>query len=81
MVTSARVRDDYLAALPLPIPLPPDFPADQKADIAAAFLQYPLDPQTPVSFTRPLYPYPTYARYKGSGDVRLESSFGPAKPP
>ena len=28
------------------------------------------------SFTRPLYPYPDYAKYKGRGDVNQAENFG-----
>jgi len=38
--------------------------------------QFPLDPQT-VAFTRPVYPYPTRAVYKGRGDPNSASSFAP----
>ena len=31
-------------------------------------LKYPLDPGAPVAFTRPVYPYPLHAKYKGVGD-------------
>ena len=31
-----------------------------------------------ASFSRPLYPYPTYAKYKGRGDVNQAESFAPA---
>lgn len=37
-------------------------------------LQFPMNPAD-VAFTRPLYPYPVYARYKGKGDSRNASSF------
>jgi feruloyl esterase len=30
--------------------------------------------------TRPIYPYPTVARYSGSGDPKAASSFAPAEP-
>lgn len=43
-------------------------------------LRPPLDPSTPVSFTRPVYPYPLYARYKGSGDPSDAKSFVPVLP-
>jgi hypothetical protein len=40
----------------------------------------PLDPAIPVTFTRPIYPYPTRAKYKGSGDANDAASFGPVEP-
>ena len=48
---------------------------------AAFRLMYPLDPEIPVTFTRALYPYPAYARYKGTGDPNDARNFGPVTPP
>jgi hypothetical protein len=31
-----------------------------------------------VEFSRPIYPYPTQAKYLGHGDVKDAASFGPA---
>jgi hypothetical protein len=39
----------------------------------------PLDPATPVTFTRPVYPYPLHAKYKGTGDVNDAANFAPAE--
>jgi hypothetical protein len=39
------------------------------------FLKYPLDPLLPVTSTRPVFPYPAYAKYKGKGDPNSASSF------
>jgi hypothetical protein len=44
-------------------------------------LTYPLGPDVPVSFTRPLYPYPAYAKYKGKGDPDDARNFVPVLPP
>jgi feruloyl esterase len=43
-------------------------------------LKFPLDPATPISFTRPVYPYPRRAKYKGSGDPNDAASFQPVEP-
>jgi feruloyl esterase len=44
------------------------------------FIQmFPMDPAA-VAFTRPVYPYPLQARYKGRGDPREWSSFVPFDP-
>lgn len=43
-------------------------------------LRFPLDASIPVAFTRPIYPYPLYAKYLGSGDPNDASSFGPVEP-
>ena len=47
---------------------------------AAFRLTYPLDADVPVNFTRALYPYPAYARYKGKGDAKDASNFVAAMP-
>jgi hypothetical protein len=39
----------------------------------------PLDPATPVAFTRPVYPYPAHAKYKGTGDPNDAANFVPVK--
>ena len=43
-------------------------------------LAFPLDPEIPVNFTRPLYPYPMFAKYKGSGDPNDARNFSPVTP-
>jgi len=43
-------------------------------------LTFPLDPENPVSFTRPLYPYPMFARYNGTGDPNAARNFVPVTP-
>jgi hypothetical protein len=52
--------------------------AKDRVWLAAFKLALPLDPDIPVTFTRPLYPYPLFARYKGAGDPNDAGSFGPA---
>lgn len=42
---------------------------------AAHFLTFPLDGEAHVTFTRPVYPYPILARYKGSGDPNDAANF------
>lgn len=42
---------------------------------------FPLDPATPVRFTRPVYPYPARAHYLGEGDPNNADSFGPVAVP
>ena len=50
------------------VTLPPD-----PARILAMIGSFPIDPAQ-IAFTRPIYPYPMRARYKG-GDPRSEASF------
>jgi feruloyl esterase len=53
----------------------------QGVDWGGAFgLKFPLDPATPISFTRPVYPYPLHAKYKGAGDPNDAGNFEPAEP-
>ena len=42
-------------------------------------LAFPLD-QKMIEFSRPIYPYPTRAKYLGQGDPRSEANFGPVEP-
>jgi feruloyl esterase len=39
-----------------------------------------IDPAR-IAFSRPVYPYPLAARYKGSGDPNDAANFQPAMPP
>lgn len=43
-------------------------------------LKFPLDPSIHIAFTRAFYPYPLYARYKGSGDPNRAENFRPVLP-
>jgi feruloyl esterase len=43
------------------------------------YRELPADPAA-LSFTRPLYPYPQYARYRGNGDPNDASSFERVEP-
>jgi feruloyl esterase len=43
-------------------------------------LKPPPDPKTHVTFTRPHYPYPQHAKYKGTGNPTQAQSFEPAEP-
>jgi pimeloyl-ACP methyl ester carboxylesterase len=47
---------------------------------AAVKLPIPLDADAPVTFTRPVYPYPLLTRYKGTGDPNDAKNFGPVEP-
>jgi Tannase and feruloyl esterase len=51
-----------------------------RAWLAAFKLIFPLEPDVPVTFTRPLYPYPSFAKYKGKGDPNDAGNFAPVKP-
>jgi feruloyl esterase len=44
----------------------------------AVGLKFPLDPSTPISFTRPIFPYPLWAKYKGTGDPNNSANFFPS---
>lgn len=59
----AHVSDSYLESLP-----------ETSRDVT-----FPLDPKIPLSFTRPMYPYPQFARY-ASGDPNDAASFKPTEP-
>jgi feruloyl esterase len=59
----AHVSDSYLDSLPE----------------ASRSVTFPLDPKIPLSFTRPMYPYPRFAKY-ASGDPNDAASFRSAQP-
>jgi hypothetical protein len=40
----------------------------------------PLDPNIPVAFTRPIFPYPVHAKYSGRGDPNDAANFVPVTP-
>jgi feruloyl esterase len=46
---------------------------------ATALESYPPSPQV-VEFSRPVYPYPAFAKYSGHGDPKDANSFGPSEP-
>jgi feruloyl esterase len=48
-------------------------------DSSRAPLRMPLDPATSVTFTRPVYPYPLHAKYKGTGDRNDAANFAPVE--
>ena len=62
-----HLSERFLAALPADAELPPlHLTGEKKADA-----------RLPVRFTRPIYPYPSYARYRGHGDPDEAASFEP----
>jgi len=75
----ARISESYLLSLPLPEGLPADAPREWRIAAAAGKLLFPLDPKIPLSFTRPVYPYPKFAKY-ASGDPNQATSFHPVQP-
>lgn len=84
VLIGAHVSDSYLATVPLPKlaqDLPADLTPEARVSIAVDFLELPLDPAIPLAFTRPIYPYPTRAKYLGQGNPNSASSFGPVVGP
>jgi hypothetical protein len=77
----AHVSDSYLAAMPIDwtssTPLTPEL----KALVAPSRLQFPLDPTISVSFTRPVYPFPDYAVFNGTGSASAAGNFERHVPP
>jgi Tannase and feruloyl esterase len=47
--------------------------------MGALTLRIPLDPTVPIAFTRPIYPYPLRAEYKGSGNPDDAVNFLPTE--
>ena len=62
-----HISDSYLASLP------------EGSERPVVDLSRPNEsaPTIPLAFTRPVYPYPIYARYKGKGDSNDWRSFAP----
>lgn len=52
--------------------------AHMKSQRTTEIPKFPVAPSQ-VQFTRPVYPYPTKAKYQGRGDPNDAASFGPAK--
>jgi hypothetical protein len=81
-IVGAHVNDAYLRARPLPSKVEAELPLDATPElrgmVAAYLLTFPLDPSIPIDFTRPIYPYPRFARYR-SGDPTKAASFRPAQ--
>jgi Tannase and feruloyl esterase len=75
---AAHVSDSYLETVALPEGWDRLLSADTTMELrnaAAAFaLKLPLAANVPVTFTRPVYPYPFYAKYAG-GDPNQATSF------
>jgi feruloyl esterase len=54
-------------------------PPAQKGDFSYLLEDFPLDPAQ-VVFTRPVYPYPIEAHYRGHGDPAKAENFRPVQP-
>lgn len=74
----AHVSDEYLISHNPWI----DFTTDREVKLwhVAGSVSVLTDSSIPVSFRRPVYPYPTRTRYLGHGDPNDASSFGPEEP-
>jgi feruloyl esterase len=64
-----HLSDAYLKSLPEGSQLPVVNVADGSTK----------PPSSPITFTRPVYPYPVYAKYGGEGDSNDGRNFVPAK--
>jgi Tannase and feruloyl esterase len=71
----AHVSNDYLLAQPSQAEWAQT--REEKLWAAAFGSRLPLDPSIPVSFTRPIYPYPLRAIYPGHGNPNDAASFVP----
>ncbi|MFL6602577.1 MAG: tannase/feruloyl esterase family alpha/beta hydrolase [Steroidobacteraceae bacterium] len=75
----SHVKESYLASH-APASIPPTMSEGDRIYYAAFDLKFPLDPAIPISFTRPIYPYPTFAKYSGHGDPNVAGSFTAVEP-
>jgi hypothetical protein len=76
MILGAHVDTDYL----LKQTSEADGSPRDRLWTAAFHLAYPLDADVPVTFTRPFYPYPAFAKYTGKGDPNDARNFQPVIP-
>src|SRR4029077_8038294 len=75
-IIGSHVDDTYVHTYLIP-------PRDNVLETLQNFLsgvKFPLDPAIPVTFTRPVYPYPLRAKYKGTGDPNDAGSFEAVEP-
>jgi Tannase and feruloyl esterase len=84
VMIGAHVDDKYLAHVGEHLVPTTSFDISA-SDWAAKFmgalaLKIPLDPAVPIAFTRPIYPYPMRAEYKGRGDPNDAANFVPIEP-
>jgi Tannase and feruloyl esterase len=73
IVDYLRYIEDWVAQGKAPDKL---IAAHLKSIDASQELKFPLEP-TSVAFTRPLYPHPVTAKYRGSGDPNDAANFEP----
>jgi feruloyl esterase len=75
-----RVDSDYLTNvfLKLPAEQQAGVAAEARPVMAARSLKFPLDASVPLSFSRPVYPYPYFAKYSGKGSTKDAANFGRA---
>jgi Tannase and feruloyl esterase len=57
----------------------PDMMLSAHVKTGTDVINWPADSAS-IAFTRPAYPYPLQAKYKGSGDPNKAENFAPAKP-
>ncbi|HWY66352.1 MAG TPA: tannase/feruloyl esterase family alpha/beta hydrolase [Rhizomicrobium sp.] len=80
-----QVDPAYLSSLLLKLPKEQQnaIPAEAKVRAGAQYLRFPLDSSVPVKFSRPVYPYPFFAKYSGHGSSTDAANFrqagGPGK--
>jgi hypothetical protein len=78
-LVGAHVDDEYLLAHPVWW-MGADASPEDRIWAAAFGLTFPLDLTIPISFTRPVYPYPMVSRYSGHGNPNAAASFNSARP-
>jgi hypothetical protein len=84
LMIGAHVDDNYLAqpGKSLEGAAPSDIGSSvwSAKFVGALTLKIPLDPAVPIAFTRPVYPYPKRAKYKGTGDPKDAANFASIEP-
>jgi feruloyl esterase len=76
-VIGAHVDSKYLQQMARHFLQQREIPDDGKPHewAGAMTLSFPLASTVPVTFTRPIYPYPTQAKYAGHGDPNRAENF------
>jgi DNA-binding beta-propeller fold protein YncE len=88
VMIGSHIEDSYFESIPVDPQTVADRSVHFQADLPPAWkdhlkfldLNFPLEPEIPVSFTRPIYPYPLHAEYRGVGDPRDAANFEPVGP-
>jgi feruloyl esterase len=75
VMIGAHVAESYFATPTIAGTGAEPLALEHRVQMNPSALQFPLDPAIPISFTRPVYPFPDTAVYKGIGDRNSAANF------